>query len=374
MLKQPSSDQDAFAERRVAEQRRFEEREILTAVLAASADAIISTTPDGLINMFNAGAETIFRRSRASVQGQPLEVLLPERFRAAHPAHLQRFVQSGGSKRTMGWGLVKGLRADGQEIDLEGTLSHVTVGQQHLLIASMRDVTERVRTTTEFEQSRQQLTELTQKLMSQEKVLVKRLAQSLHDHLGQTLAAIRMANETILTLQPTPVAPDIERLQSHQAVLIAQAIRQVRQVLLDLRPPLLEEQGLAAALDNEMRNRSLTRPQLDISIEVAPGLERMRWPTEVEYAAFMVAREATENVLRHSGASVLTVRLSGGANALQLVLVDNGVGIEPQGRPPSGHLGILGMHERAHAVGAAVTLSPAEGAGMQVTFSWQGGV
>ena len=67
----------------------------------------------------------------------------------------------------MGLSLVKGLRSDGQEIDLEVTISQVTVHQQQVLIASLRDVTERVRVEVEFEQSRAQLSDLTQRLMTQ---------------------------------------------------------------------------------------------------------------------------------------------------------------------------------------------------------------
>jgi len=66
----------------------------------------------------------------------------------------------------------------------------------------------------------------------------------------------------------------------------------------------------------------------------------------VEYAAFMIVREAVENSLRHSGASSLMVRLSGGALSLHLEVTDNGVGFTGDARQKKGHLGILGMHER----------------------------
>lgn len=357
--------------KRVAEQRLLEERETFAAVLNSAADAIISMDVEGQIKMFNPGAERIFRYTQADMQGQNMDVLLPERFRAAHGAHLHRFGQSGKASRMMGLGLVKGLRADGQELDLEGTISQVRVHQQQVLIVCFRDVTQRVRADAEFAQSRAQLSGLTQRLMMQEKMLVKRLAQALHDQLGQTVAAIRMAHETIITLQGDKIAPGVERLQAQMSTLISQAIRQVRQVLIDLRPPLLEEQGLAAALDNELRNRSLMQPQVDISINVSPEVELMRWPTEVEYAAFMVAREAVENALRHSGASLVAVRLSGVATSLQLEISDNGVGITTPAPARIGHLGILGMHERAQAIGAAVVVDSGDGAGTRVSFNWQ---
>ena len=355
----------------LAELCLLEERETLSAVINSTTDAIISIDTEGLIKMFNPGAERIFRRTRASMQGQSMEVLLPERFRAAHRQQRHRFAESGGPSRMMGLGLVKGLRSDGQELDLEVTISQVTVHQQQVLIANLRDVTDRVRADAEFEQSRAQLSDLTQRLMTQEKMLVKRLAQALHDQLGQTVAAIRMVHETIITLQGDQTSSGIDRLQAQMGTLISQAIRQVRQVLIDLRPPLLEEHGLAAALDNELRNRSLTQPQVDISIDVQPEIALMRWPSEVEYAAFMVAREAVENALRHSGASSVSVRLSGAPMSLQLEVVDNGVGITASANAKTGHFGILGMRERAYPIGATVTVDSGETGGTWVSFNWQ---
>ena len=164
-----------------------EEKDILRAVIDASTDAIISTDVEGRILIFNPAAERVFGRSRQSVEGQSIETLLPERYRGAHQGQRQCFAKAHEPSRMMGLGLVKGLRADGVEMDLEGTISQVTVKGQQLLLASLRDVTERVRGEAERQQSRTQLSELTRKLMSQEKTFVKRMVQTLHDQLGHAL-------------------------------------------------------------------------------------------------------------------------------------------------------------------------------------------
>jgi len=358
-------------DRHDAVQQLHEERDTFSAVLNATSDAIISMDIEGTIRMFNPGAERIFRRTRASMVGENVELLLPERYRAAHRQHRRRFAESGTPSRMMGLGLVKGLRSDGQELDLEGTISQVLVHQQQVLMVSLRDVTERVQAHQELEQSKAQLTELTTKLLSQEKMLIKRLSQVLHDQLGQTMTAIRMVHETIMASQRGAYSVEIERMERQLGALIGQAIRQIRQVLMDLRPPLLEEQGLAAALDNELRNRALTKPLVDISIHVSPETALMRWPGEVEYAAFMIAREAVENSLRHSGATAVSVRLLGRALALHLKVSDNGVGFTDDSRQSKGHLGVLGMHERAHAIGAKVSIDSTAGQGTSVNFDWE---
>ncbi len=358
-------------ERYIAAQRLHQERQMLSAIVNSTADAIISTDMHGVIQLFSPAAERIFRRSQERMLGQNMAMLMPERFRAAHQQHLLRFAQSNETQRMMGLGLVKGLRSDGLELDLEVTISQLVGQSPKVLIANMRDVTQRVRADAVFEESRAQLSELTRKLMTQEKTLVKGLAQALHDQLGQTMAAIRMAHETILTLQADPVPPGVQKLQTQLGALISQAIRQVRQVLTDLRPPLLDEHGLAAALDNELRNRSLKVPQMDISVHVQPQVAAMRWPPEVEYAAFMVAREAVENALRHSGGSSVAVRLSGSALSLLLEVSDAGTGMSQDAASRLGHLGILGMQERAHAIGAGVTVESGATGGTRVCFTWQ---
>ena len=358
-------------ERHMAAQRLSEERELLAAIVNSTADGIISTDAQGVIQMFSPAAERIFRRPQDRMLGQNLAMLMPERFRAAHQQHLHRFAQSNDPPRMMGLGLVKGLRADGQEIDLEVNITQLMLQDQKVLIANLRDVTQRVRSDAVFEESRAQLSELTRKLMTQEKSLVKGLAQALHDQLGQTMAAIRMAHETILTLQAEPVSPSVKKLQAQLGALISQAIGEVRQVLTDLRPPLLDEHGLAAALDNELRNRSLKVPQIDISVQVQPQVAHLRWPSEVEYAAFMVAREAVENALRHSKATAVALQISGSALSLLLEVTDNGVGMPAEAAEPVGHLGILGMQERANAVGAGVTVESGATGGTRVCFTWQ---
>lgn len=360
-----------ITERYRAAQRLSEEHDMLMAIVKSTADAIVSTDAQGRIQMFSPAAERMFRRSQESMLGHNMDVLLPQRFRGAHQQHLVTFAHGDDTHRMMGLGMVKGLRSDGQELDLEVNITQLLIQNQKVLVANLRDVTQRVRADAVFEQSRTQLSELTHKLMMQEKTLVKGLAQALHDQLGQTMAAIRMAYETILTLQADQVEPVVHKLQAQLGGLISLAIRQVRQVLTDLRPPLLDEHGLAAALDNELRNRSLKVPQIDISVHVQPQVAQLRWPAEVEYAAFMVAREAVENALRHASATAVALRLSGSVLSLSLEVSDNGVGMPADATVRSGHLGILGMQERAHAIGAGVTVDSGATGGTRICFTWQ---
>jgi signal transduction histidine kinase len=109
----------------------------------------------------------------------------------------------------------------------------------------------------------------------------------------------------------------------------------VRAVLHDLRPALLEEQGLIAALDNEVRARTIDTAQADVLLELDDGDLGLRWPAEVEYAAFMIAREAIVNAQQRNGTTLVRVVLAGDAQGLQLEIIDDGrAGTGPLQPPP----------------------------------------
>ena len=347
------------------------EHELLGAIIEASKDAIICTDIEGLILTFSPGAERMFGVSAVAMAGQSIDLLLPQRYRDHHAKHRAAFGQDGHTHRSMGQRLVKGLRADGTEIDVDATVIRIRAAGQERLMAILHDASRRVQADIELQTSRAQLSELAGKLMLQEKNLVKRMASAMHDHLGQTLATIRMVHDTMQMTTWTQATPELARLDQQLGELIKKAVQEVRQVLIDLHPPLLDENGLAAALNNELRSRQLVTSQVTLTLDVPQQLSTTRWPMAVEYAAFMIAREALDNALRHAGASQIDVRLRGGALLLQMEVRDDGNGYAWDGKPRPGHLGITGMRERAKSIGADLTLGPAEPQGWRVALRWE---
>ena len=217
-----------------------------------------------------------------------------------------------------------------------------------------------------------ELSELTRRLLAQEKTTTQRIAQLLHDQLGQTLAVARLSLDAMMG---DDLPQRLETQGARVSGLVDQAVREVREVLVDLRPPLLEEHGLAAALDNEIRERGRRRggepTRVDTLLEVADGAAERRWPVDVEYSAFMVAREAIVNSHRHANATLIRVALGGTAETLTLEVTDDGQGIPlPLTRGRAGHLGIVGMRERAHAIDAIFTVENEPSGGTRVRLHW----
>jgi PAS domain S-box-containing protein len=133
-------------DRKRAEEALLESQSKLAGIVQSAMDGIITVNDQGRITQFNPAAETIFGRSSEETMGQPLERLLPARFRDLHGDYMHGFGQESVSQRRMGkTGIVQGVRADGQEFPLEGSISRVDISGRMYFTAIVRDITERQR-------------------------------------------------------------------------------------------------------------------------------------------------------------------------------------------------------------------------------------
>jgi signal transduction histidine kinase len=243
-------------------------------------------------------------------------------------------------------------------------------GRATYMAGTTFDVTDRRNAEDALLRTHSALSSLTQRLMEQERESTTRLAQLLHDRLGQTLASARLHLDLALEQAAVALGMDGARL-GRVSSLLDDAIGEVRRLLVELQPPLLQEQGLAAALDNEARRAAAEGLEARIHFEAQALAATVRWPDMVEHAAFMVAREALANVLRHAGASQVWLVLSGDGRRLELRVEDDGRGIadnDRNGRP--GHLGLVGMRERAASIGARLSVERRPEGGTIVRLCW----
>jgi signal transduction histidine kinase len=234
------------------------------------------------------------------------------------------------------------------------------------------DITDRHRSERSILAFQAELSQLAQRLLMQERVTTQRLALALHDRLGQTLAIARLESEALVARSDRLTPPELAVSGGRITAQIERAIQEVRQVLADLRPPMLEDLGLVAALDNEVKGHDRGHAGPDVLLEAEEGAIALRWPGDVEYAAFMVAREAVANALQHAGASLVRVVVGGTGRSLSVQVIDDGAGIAPdlsRGRP--GHLGLVGMRERSMAIGARFSIGPGPQGGTLATLDWE---
>jgi PAS domain S-box-containing protein len=365
---------DRTAEREARTRARLSARRLAIVLEAARDTSFILLDAQGQVVEWSRGTELMGRWPPGTLAGQSHEIFFTPQDRAAGlPAGLRDQATRLGRAHFEGWR----VRRDGSRFWGEVTLypvPGVAPAQSAGYVQVVRDLTAQHLSAEIMRQAREGLSDLARRLMEQEKLTTQRVAQALHDRLGQFLAALRMHTESLQALPPERLwaewrerAPTIDRLH-------AEAMREVRQVLTELRPPLLDELGLVAALDNELRTHPARGTGTDLLLDAPDSARTQRWPASVEYAAFMIAREAITNALRHAGSPVVRVEVGGGPSHLHLSVADDGARplVDAVERP--GHLGLVGMRERALAIGAQLTIragSAREGQrGTEVLLVW----
>lgn len=208
--------------------------------------------------------------------------------------------------------------------------------------------------TTELQQSRTQLVTAREEER-------RRLRRDLHDGLGSALTSMTFqldAAYNLLEADPQTVKTLLKELK-----IQAQAsISDIRQLVYNLRPPILDEWGLTGALREQVAQYQLNNVQ--VTVEVAEPLPAL--PAAVEVAAYRIAMEALANVIRHARASRCTIRLSIYDQTLLVDVQDNGQGLSQKYQAG---VGMHAMHERAAELGGSCVITPIATGGMRVLAS-----
>jgi PAS domain S-box-containing protein len=260
------------------------------------------------------------------------------------------------------------LLVEGKPIGLVGvtsTRARFTEGDLHLLQVVADRVApaiERGRLDEAVRAGREQLKALSRRLLSAQEEERRRLAVELHDELGQVLTAVKI-NLASLQRQSAALAPGHLR---DAIASVDRAMETVRDLALDLRPSVLDDLGLPAAVRwYADRFARTTHIDVHLSIDAVPHL-----PSELETACFRVAQEALTNVARHAQAPNVWVDLHLVAEALDLRVRDDGIGFDAgiaRERAIGGaSVGLLGMQERISLAGGEYELSTRPGAGTEV--------
>jgi signal transduction histidine kinase len=217
------------------------------------------------------------------------------------------------------------------------------------------------REVTERKRAEEQLRQLSVRLMTLQDEERRRIARDLHDTTGQTLAAMKM---TTALIQRTAAGPDMHRLLDDLNALTDEAVQEIRTTSYLLHPPLLDEAGVASAVQWFVEGFS-KRSGIQVRCEIAETLQRP--PRNHELVLFRVLQESLTNVHRHSGASAATIKLNVNADHFVLEIADNGTGIPKECIKrfnEDGHgtgVGLVGMRERVHELGGQLDIqsSPA---------------
>jgi PAS domain S-box-containing protein len=195
-----------------------------------------------------------------------------------------------------------------------------------------------------------------------------RIARDLHDGPVQGISAASLSLETArLLLEAGDTARAAQILQEVTANLSEEALN-LRRIMRDLRPPLLDERGLAAAVQDLCAR---LQRELGIEVRVEARID-VRIPQDVETLAYRVVQEALSNVAKHSGASRVVVRLKGAGSILNVEVEDDGRGFDPGASREflrAGKVGLASMRERAELAGGSLAVRSEPGRGTVVMAS-----
>ncbi|OGO02915.1 MAG: hypothetical protein A2Y72_07620 [Chloroflexi bacterium RBG_13_53_26] len=208
--------------------------------------------------------------------------------------------------------------------------------------------------------------QLLYRIISSQEEERKRIARELHDETSQVLSSLAVNLQALIDALPRHPKQIKTRLGGLQAVAINMHDG-LRRIMYELRPSLLDDFGLVAAV------RWLTENRLDtagIKVHLATrGMER-RLPIEIETALFRIVQEAGNNVIKHADADSISIALDFRENSIVACIEDNGQGFDPDQVMISNKrrgLGLLGMRERAELLGGQLSVHSQPGVGTRIT-------
>jgi signal transduction histidine kinase/PAS domain-containing protein len=239
------------------------------------------------------------------------------------------------------------------------TQAHVQIAES--LAAPAAVAIQNAQLYTDVVESQNRLQALSRRLAEVQEAERQRIAQELHDQFGQTLTGLQIIMETL----PRFSVEERNMRLTEARFIVQDLIRRIRALSLDLRPAMLDDMGLLAALSWYFR-RYTEQTGVDVTFRHR-GLD-VRFAPEVETTAYRVIQEALTNVARHAGVSEARVRVSVRAKKLSVQVSDSGRGFDLNTvRASSMSSGLTGMHERVALLGGTLTIETAPDAGAHIS-------
>lgn len=343
-----------ITERKKAEEALKQNEEKYRTLVEQAVDAIALYDATGKILDVNTGSVHLLGYTRAELLGMSLsEVLTGEEIRD-NPVRYDVLQQGKSTIKQR-----KMRRKDGSIIVTEVRSQQLPDGR---FLSIIRDLTERIEAEQELQESYRALRELTGHLQNIREEERSNIAREIHDELGQQLTVLKMDISWLSNKWENPGEKVQERLKG-LLEMIDNTVKSVRRISSELRPSMLDDLGLPAAIEwhaQEFGKRSGIR----IHTQVDTG--DVKLPEKVGITLFRVYQECLTNVVRHSGADQVNVQLYFRNKKLHLEVQDNGKGFLRKEIENKKTLGILGMKERVSLIKGEYSIESKPGKGTTV--------
>ncbi len=259
---------------------------------------------------------------------------------------------------------VTGQRRDGSCFPLELSIGRVDISGEPLFAATLHDITERKLAEHECHSLLEGNRFLIHKSLAVQEEERRHLARELHDELGQCMTAIQADAELIHELS----RDRDEKITTSASAIVSVSSRMydvVHSMMQRLRPGVLDDLGLLAALEEEVDAWQARFPQVDCRL-VSEG-ELMGLGERINITLYRIVQESLTNIAKHAGATRVSLQLVRQEGSLILRVEDNGRGMDTE--HPGRGLGLIGMRERVEALGGSLSVQSAPGEGVVLRVS-----
>lgn len=264
---------------------------------------------------------------------------------------------------------IEAVARDGARKWLKLSRARFTCGASVFVLGNVIDVTEQVGAQERLQASEHELRVLSAQLLATQENERKRIANELHDGLGQRLSAIKFAVEDVLRTEAEQGRlAQAERLGTI-VERIRDAIEEIRRVSMDLRPSILDDLGLVATLGWLCREFGQVCQGIRIDKQIDVSEADIAEPLKV--VIFRITQEALHNIAKHANADRVHIGLARSGDGLQLTIRDNGIGFDyARAVAVEAGLGLKSMHERAELTGGRFSVRSDSQAGTEISVLW----
>jgi PAS domain S-box-containing protein len=351
--------EERIAERKRAEVALRESEERYRELFENAKDAMYVHDLDGTYIRVNRAAEELSGYSREEMVGHNYTEFIPkEHIKLVRQSFCTKLARLGETNYE-----VDVIAKDGRRVPVE--VSSRAIYENGVLVGVQgmaHDITER-------KLAQDALQMFSRQLIEAQEDERRRISRELHDQIGQILTAVKM---NLYAVQQVCKTSEAGSYVKDNIEAVDEALRLVRDLSVDLRPPVLDDLGLATALRWYV-DRYLNRTGLNVEVIIDLPNPNERFSRESETACFRIAQEALSNIARHAQASQVQVQLAKDGNVLLLTVKDDGVGFDlgslHKRAPRAATLGLVSMQERAHAAGGAVEIDSVRSKGTEVRFT-----
>ena len=321
-------------------------------MLDSVADGVVGIDAWQRVTFFNPAAAHMFGVPREGAVGMAFSELMPARLRRTLEAQLERGMhEPDASGRSQAQLEAEGVRANGSEFPIEGTIAKAVVRGEPELMLVLRDVSQRRRAEAELRESNAQLRGLSASLQEVREQERTRIAAELHDDLGQQLTGLKLELSWLAGQIREGKRLEVAEMDSARGQL-DRVIASMRRIAMELRPLVLDDLGLGEAIAC-LASEFSRRGGVEITVDLSGAPHRLGDAHRT--ALYRLAQEALTNVIRHSRARHAWVVLGTSGASVNLRVEDDGRGIPTAGAQPPG-FGLVAMRERASALGGQLRI------------------